>query len=67
MSTVTTDGTFTHPALFYRSEGEYADRTVAFVREGLAAGEPVAVAVPGPNLELVRVGLGADEIGRAHV
>ncbi|NEB11847.1 sensor histidine kinase [Streptomyces coelicoflavus] len=59
MST-TTDGTFTHPALFYRSQDEYADRTTAFVREGLAAGEPVAVAVPGPNLELVRTGLGGD-------
>ncbi|CAL9668565.1 anti-sigma factor RsbA family regulatory protein [Streptomyces sp. enrichment culture] len=60
MSTATTDGTFTHPALFYRSEAEYTDRTVAFVREGLAADEPVAVAVPGPNLELVRAGLGTD-------
>ncbi|WP_159323772.1 anti-sigma factor RsbA family regulatory protein [Streptomyces tendae] len=60
MSTATTDATFTHPALFYRSEAEYTDRTVAFVREGLAAGEPVAVAVPGPNLELVRAGLGTD-------
>lgn len=60
MSTPTTEETFTHPALFYRSEAEYTDRTVAFVREGLAAGEPVAVAVPGPNLELVRGGLGAD-------
>ncbi|MGV9280094.1 anti-sigma factor RsbA family regulatory protein [Streptomyces sp. NPDC003730] len=59
MSTATTDGTFTHPALFYRSGAEYADRTAAFVREGLAAGEPVAVAVPGPNLDLVRAGLGA--------
>ncbi|MEV6881611.1 anti-sigma factor RsbA family regulatory protein [Streptomyces sp. NPDC051135] len=60
MSTATTDGTFTHPALFYRSGAEYADRTAAFVREGLAAGEPVAVAVPGSNLDLVRAGLGAD-------
>ncbi|MFL9653055.1 anti-sigma factor RsbA family regulatory protein [Streptomyces sp. PB17] len=60
MSTATTDATFTHPALFYRSDAEYTDRTVAFVREGLAAGEPVAVAVPGPNLELIRGGLGTD-------
>ncbi|MFG3250549.1 anti-sigma factor RsbA family regulatory protein [Streptomyces sp. NPDC048187] len=60
MSTATTDGTFTHPALFYRSGAEYADRTAAFVREGLAAGEPVAVAVPGPNLDLVRAELGTD-------
>ncbi|MFK4547654.1 anti-sigma regulatory factor (Ser/Thr protein kinase) [Streptomyces tendae] len=60
MSTATTDATFTHPALFYRSEAEYTDRTVAFVREGLTAGEPVAVAVPGLHLELVRAGLGTD-------
>jgi anti-sigma regulatory factor (Ser/Thr protein kinase) len=60
MTTATTDGRFDHPALFYRSAAEYTDRTVEFVREGLAAGEPVAVAVPGPNLELVRAGLGAD-------
>ncbi|MFJ8542562.1 anti-sigma factor RsbA family regulatory protein [Streptomyces sp. NPDC093586] len=59
MSTVSTDEVFAHPALFYRSEREYADRTVSFVREGLDAGEPVAVAVPGPNLELIRAGLGA--------
>lgn len=60
MSTVTTGRTFTRPALFYRSRDEYADRTTAFVREGLAAGEPVAVAVPGPHLELIRAGLGGD-------
>ncbi|MFJ7768609.1 anti-sigma factor RsbA family regulatory protein [Streptomyces sp. NPDC097107] len=60
MSTMTHEEAFAHPALFYRSEREYADRTVTFVREGLAAGEPVAVAVPAPNLELIRDGLGAD-------
>ena len=31
-----------------------------FVRDGLAAGEPVAVAVPGPKLALIRHALGAD-------
>ncbi|WP_239064360.1 anti-anti-sigma factor, partial [Streptomyces sp. SID7958] len=30
------------------------------VREGLAAGEPVAVAVPGENLALIRDALGDD-------
>ncbi|MGW0946186.1 anti-sigma factor RsbA family regulatory protein [Streptomyces sp. NPDC002623] len=49
-----------HPALFYRTEREYVDRTVSFVQEGLAVGEPVAVAVPGPHLELIAAGLGAD-------
>ncbi|MET9440270.1 sensor histidine kinase [Streptomyces sp. NPDC006610] len=49
---------FVHPALFYAGEQEYVDGTVPFVRDGLAAGEPVAVAVPGKNLDLIRDGLG---------
>ncbi|PSM42667.1 anti-sigma regulatory factor [Streptomyces dioscori] len=49
---------FVHPALFYRGEQEYVDGTVPFVREGLAAGEPVAVAVPGPKLDVLRSALG---------
>ncbi|MFJ9737721.1 anti-sigma factor RsbA family regulatory protein [Streptomyces sp. NPDC101166] len=60
MSSVATEEEFAHPALFYRDEHEYVRETVSFVREGLTAGEPVAVAVPGPNLELIRGGLGAD-------
>ncbi|MER6984177.1 MEDS domain-containing protein, partial [Streptomyces carpinensis] len=51
---------FVHPALFYRDEHEYLAGTVAFVRAGLASGEPVAVAVPGENLRLIQTGLGAD-------
>jgi anti-sigma regulatory factor (Ser/Thr protein kinase) len=51
---------FSHPALFYRSDGEYTAATTAFVREGLAAGEPVAIAVPGPNLAMIESALGAD-------
>lgn len=51
---------FVHPALFYRGERAYLDGTVPFVRDGLKAGEPVAVAVPGPNLVLLRTALGDD-------
>ncbi|MEV5434621.1 sensor histidine kinase [Streptomyces sp. NPDC052682] len=51
---------FVHPALFYRDEGEYLDGTVSFVRDGLEAGDPVAVAVPGKNLALIRDALGED-------
>jgi anti-sigma regulatory factor (Ser/Thr protein kinase) len=51
---------FVHPALFYRDEAEYLAGTVGFVREGLDAGEPVAVAVPGANLKLLRSELGSD-------
>ena len=51
---------FTHPALFYRGEAEYLAGTVPFVRDGLAAGTPVAIAVPAGNLELLRAELGSD-------
>ncbi|MGW3962591.1 anti-sigma factor RsbA family regulatory protein [Amycolatopsis sp. NPDC005003] len=53
-------GAFGHPALFYRGAAEYLAGTVPFVLGGLAADEPVAVAVPGENLELLRRELGAD-------
>jgi anti-sigma regulatory factor (Ser/Thr protein kinase) len=60
----TTDGSpaepFVHPALFYRGEAEYLAGTIPFVLAGLAAGDPVAVAVPGANLALLRAALGAD-------
>lgn len=51
-------GDFFHCALFYRGRDEYASKVCSFVREGLNAGEPVLVAVPGPRLELVRSALG---------
>ncbi|MET7695941.1 anti-sigma factor RsbA family regulatory protein [Streptomyces sp. NPDC005483] len=63
MSTVTTREAFVHPALFYRTEQEYTQQTVAFLSEGLTNGEPMAVAVPGPNLELIKAGLGGDAEG----
>jgi anti-sigma regulatory factor (Ser/Thr protein kinase) len=51
---------FVHPALLYRDDQEYVAGTVPYIREGLATGEPVAVAVPGRNLALIREALGAD-------
>jgi anti-sigma regulatory factor (Ser/Thr protein kinase) len=51
---------FVHPALFYADPQQYLAGTVPFVREGLAAGEPVAIAVPGENLRLIQDELGAD-------
>ncbi|EFL25380.1 putative regulator of sigma factor [Streptomyces himastatinicus ATCC 53653] len=50
---------FAHPALFYRGVQEYVAGTVPFIEEGLAAGEPVAVAVPASNLRPLRRELGA--------
>jgi anti-sigma regulatory factor (Ser/Thr protein kinase) len=56
-------GQFDHLGLLYRDREEYAARIIAFVREGLAAGEPVLVATPGQNLDLIRTGLGEDAAG----
>jgi anti-sigma regulatory factor (Ser/Thr protein kinase) len=50
---------FVHPALFYASPEEYLAGTVPFITDGLAAGQPVAVSVPGPNLRALREALGA--------
>ncbi|MGH3697644.1 MAG: anti-sigma factor RsbA family regulatory protein [Pseudonocardiaceae bacterium] len=51
---------FLHPALFYRGTAAYLEGTVPFIRAGLTAGEPVALAVPGPNLRLILTELGTD-------
>ncbi len=54
----TADEPFLHPALFYRGLDEYLTGTLPFIEEGLAAGEPVAVAVPASRLEPLRAELG---------
>jgi len=51
---------FAHPALLYRDDEEYLAGTLPYIRDGLSAGEPVAVAVPGANLQLIRAALGDD-------
>lgn len=51
---------FAHDGFLYPDDLSYQEGVVEFVREGLEYGEPVLVAVPGPNLELVRQGLGSD-------
>lgn len=58
--------TFHHPALFYRGDREYVAVTTSFVRDGLAAGEPVAVAVPADRLRLISSALGA-QAGRVRL
>jgi anti-sigma regulatory factor (Ser/Thr protein kinase) len=52
-------GAFVHEGLFYRDEDDLLAGTVPFVTGGLAAGEPVLVAMPGANLRLVRAAVGA--------
>jgi anti-sigma regulatory factor (Ser/Thr protein kinase) len=51
---------FWHPALFYGSQHEYLDQLVPFVTDALAQSAAVLVAVPGPNLAVLRAALGAD-------
>jgi anti-sigma regulatory factor (Ser/Thr protein kinase) len=53
-------GAFVHEGLFYSGAEDYLAGMVPFVVGGLAAGQPVLVAVPGPNLDLIRAALGAD-------
>ncbi|ONI90897.1 anti-sigma regulatory factor [Saccharothrix sp. ALI-22-I] len=49
---------FVHEALLYRDDQQYLAGTVPFVRDGLAAGEPVLVAVPQRGIDLLRGALG---------
>jgi anti-sigma regulatory factor (Ser/Thr protein kinase) len=58
--TATDTHPFEHPALLYRDNDDYLEATVPFIREGLAADEALLVAVPEPNLALVRDALGSD-------
>jgi anti-sigma regulatory factor (Ser/Thr protein kinase) len=47
----------THLALFYGSEHEYVDGVLQFAAPAVQAGEPVAVAVPGPRAVLLEARL----------
>ncbi|RLP86568.1 sensor histidine kinase [Micromonospora sp. CV4] len=60
ISVATRIDSFVHPALFYADQEEYLAGTLPFIRAGLAADEPVMVAVPGDSLEHIRAALGAD-------
>jgi anti-sigma regulatory factor (Ser/Thr protein kinase) len=51
---------FAHEALFYAGEQEFLEGTAAFVREGLAAGEPVLVVVDARKIDRLRETLGRD-------
>jgi hypothetical protein len=51
---------FVHEALYYGDLDEYLTGTLPFVREGLAQGEAVLVAVPEPRLGELRAALGTD-------
>ncbi|OBG31490.1 MULTISPECIES: sensor histidine kinase [Mycolicibacter] len=60
-------GSFRHIALFYRSPQEYVDYLVPYVADAVAAGLPTLVAVPEPNLSLLRNALPAGAAGSASL
>ncbi|MGR6319692.1 sensor histidine kinase [Micromonospora soli] len=49
-----------HELLLYPDPTSMLATVVPFVQEGLAAGEPVLVVTPGPQLALIRAALGTD-------
>jgi anti-sigma regulatory factor (Ser/Thr protein kinase) len=51
---------FSHEALFYAGSDDFVECVAAFVREGLAAGEPVLVMVTADKIALLEDELGAD-------
>ena len=51
---------FEHETFFYRSEADFLDGVLPFVREGLTRSEAVVVALPEPRLGLLRTALGGD-------
>ena len=51
---------FHHEAVFYSGERTYMDRLLPFLREGVAAGEPMLVAVSPAKIQLLQGALGAD-------
>jgi len=50
---------FRHEAVFYAGPEGFLDRVAPFVEEGVAAGEPVMVALESPKLRALRHRLGA--------
>jgi anti-sigma regulatory factor (Ser/Thr protein kinase) len=51
---------FSHEALFYAGARDFVRQLAPFVRDGVAAGEPVLVMVTADKIELLRTELGED-------
>jgi anti-sigma regulatory factor (Ser/Thr protein kinase) len=56
---------YRHEAFLYRGDEEFLAGTVPFVRDGIAAGQPVMVAVIGQRTDQLRAALGAD-VAKVH-
>jgi anti-sigma regulatory factor (Ser/Thr protein kinase) len=59
-TTVPDKGSFEHPALLHADTEQFLSYMVPFVREGIARGEPVFVAVGRENLDALRGQIGND-------
>ncbi|HEX2104001.1 MAG TPA: sensor histidine kinase [Solirubrobacteraceae bacterium] len=57
------DAPFRHEAVMYAGLDEFADRMSAFIRDGVAAGEPTLVVVSAEKIARLRAELGADAEG----
>jgi DcmR-like sensory protein len=64
-----TAATFRHEALLYAGDVEYLTGVLPFIREGVAAGEPVLVVVSAARIGLLRSALGpwADRVAFADM
>jgi len=51
---------FRHQARFYAGETDFVEGALRFIRDGLAAGEPVMVAVRQPKIDLLEAALNGD-------
>ncbi len=61
---MTATAAFRHEAVFYAGPEAFLDRVAPFVEEGVAAGEPVMVALEAPKLAALkrRLGRSADQV-----
>lgn len=55
-----TDARFRHEAMLYAGLEQFIERTGAFVRDAVAAAEPILVAVAEPRASMLREALGRD-------
>lgn len=60
MTTSRPHGSYRHEAFLYRDQEDFLDGIVPFVRDGVAAGQPVMVALRGSTLPPLREALGPD-------
>lgn len=51
---------FRHEALFYKTDAEFLDATIAFIRQGVADGAPTLVVVDAGKIRRLRSVLGTD-------